>query len=130
MARRIAINTVLASLVWLSGCGQSTADGQASEQPLPGHPGAAPYSTYCASCHGAELRGTDQGPSHLSIVYEPGHHPDWSFEVAIREGVRAHHWPFGDMAPVDGITDDEIVDVIAYVRAVQDDQGFEPYPPG
>lgn len=41
--------------------------------------GAALYEQSCASCHGADLRGTNQGPSHLSQAYEPGHHPDASF---------------------------------------------------
>jgi mono/diheme cytochrome c family protein len=118
---------LLAGAVLSAGCGGS--DGGAGATPLSSHPGAAPYAEHCASCHGADLRGTGEGPSHLSVVYEPGHHPDWSFELAIREGVRAHHWPFGDMAPVDGITDEEIHAVIAYVRAVQEQEGFEPYPP-
>ncbi|NND84488.1 MAG: c-type cytochrome, partial [Acidimicrobiia bacterium] len=37
------------------------------------------YQANCASCHGSDLRGTDQGPSHLSVVYEPGHHGDIAF---------------------------------------------------
>ncbi|MEN8239719.1 MAG: cytochrome c, partial [Actinomycetota bacterium] len=28
------------------------------------------YQASCASCHGTDLRGTDKGPSHLSVVYE------------------------------------------------------------
>ena len=44
------------------------------------------YKDACASCHGDDLRGTDKGPSHLSRVYEPGHHSDASFVSAIRNG--------------------------------------------
>jgi mono/diheme cytochrome c family protein len=33
-----------------------------------GSTGAEVYAASCASCHGADLRGTDKGPSHLSIV--------------------------------------------------------------
>jgi mono/diheme cytochrome c family protein len=87
------------------------------------------YLNQCASCHGADLRGTDRGPSHLSIVYEPGHHSDESFRAAIRDGAPQHHWRFGDMPPVEGLDDAEIDAVIAYVREVQEREGFEPYPP-
>ena len=87
------------------------------------------YADNCASCHGDDLRGTDQGPSHLSMVYEPGHHPDAAFEAAIRQGSAQHHWSFGDMPPVEGLDDAEVDAVIAYVRSVQEAEGFEPYPP-
>jgi mono/diheme cytochrome c family protein len=92
--------------------------------------GAALYAQSCASCHGPDLRGTDQGPPHLSQVYAPDHHPDASFRNAIAHGVRAHHWNFGDMPPVEGLSADEIDLVIAYVRQQQEAHGLEPYPPG
>jgi mono/diheme cytochrome c family protein len=88
------------------------------------------YQANCAECHGADLRGTDKGPSHLSIVYEPDHHPDAAFVAAISQGSTAHHWDFGDMPPVEGLDEDEVASVIAYVRSVQDSEGFEDYPPG
>ncbi len=91
--------------------------------------GAALYEQACASCHGSDLRGTDQGPSHLSQVYAPDHHPDASFRAAITQGSPAHHWQFGDMAPVAGLDDDEIDVIIAYIRDQQEMHGFEPYPP-
>lgn len=91
--------------------------------------GADLYRTSCASCHGADLRGTDQGPSHLSQVYEPSHHPDEAFRSAITQGSPAHHWDFGDMPPIEGLSDDEIDQIIAYIRHEQATQGFEPYPP-
>jgi mono/diheme cytochrome c family protein len=91
--------------------------------------GAVLYAENCASCHGGDLRGTDTGPSHLSVVYEPGHHPDDAFRSAIADGVRAHHWGFGDMPPVPGLSTAEVDAIIEYVRDVQQDQGYEPYPP-
>lgn len=91
--------------------------------------GAALYAQSCASCHGSDLRGTDQGPSHLSQVYASDHHPDASFRAAITRGSPAHHWQFGNMAPVPGLNDDEIDVIIAYIREQQDLHGFEPYPP-
>lgn len=91
--------------------------------------GAELYERSCASCHGSDLRGTAQGPSHLSQVYAPDHHPDASFRAAITQGSRAHHWDFGDMAPVEGLSDDDIDLIIDYVREQQELHGLEPYPP-
>ena len=91
--------------------------------------GAALYAERCAACHGADLRGTGMGPSQLSIVYEPDHHPDESFRAAIRDGVSPHHWDFGPMPAVSGLDDDEITAIVAYIREVQQREGFEPYPP-
>jgi cytochrome c1 len=62
-------------------------------------------------------------------VYEPGHHPDDSFRAAVAEGAVAHHWDFGDMPPVPGLTDDEVDQIIAFIREQQELHGFEPYPP-
>lgn len=87
--------------------------------------GANLFTRYCAVCHGAVGDGTDKGPPLIHRVYEPGHHSDVSFVIAVRQGVRAHHWRFGDMPPVDGVGDEEIARIIAFVRAVQRANGIE-----
>ncbi len=87
------------------------------------------YQANCATCHGTDLRGTSNGPSHLSVVYEPNHHGDIAFILAARNGVEAHHWPFGDMPPVPGLSDEDLAAIVAYVRHIQRAEGFEPYPP-
>mgnify|MGYP001812492822 CR=1 FL=1 len=87
------------------------------------------YQAGCAACHGVDLKGTVVGPSHLSIVYEPNHHGDAAFILAAKNGVRQHHWNFGDMAPVAGLSDDDLLAIVAYVRENQRINGFEPYPP-
>lgn len=73
----------------------------------------------CASCHGQDLAGTKQGPPLVHKIYEPSHHSDASFQVAARYGTRAHHWGFGDMPPVEGVSANEVAHIIAYVRAQQ-----------
>ena len=98
--------------------------GQPVPQPSPGlmpnaARGATLYAEKCASCHGADLRGTDQGPPFLHRIYEPAHHGDISFQLAVRYGVRAHHWKFGDMKPVPGLSADDVAHVTAYVRSRQ-----------
>lgn len=87
------------------------------------------YQQHCAQCHGADLRGTDLGPSHLSIVYEPNHHGDAAFLVAVSRGSPAHHWDFGPMPPITGLTQEDVAAITAYVREQQRINGFEPYPP-
>lgn len=83
------------------------------------------YASSCAACHGADVGGTDKGPSLRSIIYEPGHHSDESFRNAIINGARQHHWSFGDMPPVEGLSDEDVELVIAFVRAEQQRLGFE-----
>ena len=81
------------------------------------------YVRYCAACHGADLMGVDtgekKGPPLLHKIYEPAHHGDAAFQLAARNGVRAHHWPYGDMAPVPQVTPDDVAHITAYVRAEQ-----------
>ena len=83
------------------------------------------YQKNCAVCHGIHLKGSDKGPSFLHRVYEPSHHSDIAFQLAARNGVKAHHWQFGDMKPVSGITPDEVAHITAYVRAAQRKAGIQ-----
>lgn len=75
------------------------------------------YQMKCLSCHGNNLEGTHSGPS--LIPYDRAHHPDGDFFRAIRKGVPEHHWNFGNMPPMKDLADDEIENVIAYVRELQ-----------
>lgn len=87
--------------------------------------GAEVYLQSCASCHGTDLRGTDQGPPHLDIVYEPSHHSDVAFQLAVQRGVAQHHWNFGPMPPIPGLDEADIADITAYVREQQRAAGIE-----
>ncbi len=77
------------------------------------------FDKFCSRCHGAGAMGTDQGPPLVHIIYEPNHHGDMAFYMAARKGVRHHHWNFGDMPPVPGVTASEVGHIIAYVRRQQ-----------
>lgn len=115
---------VAAAAVVVVGCGSGQKDASPAGGSL-AERGSEVYAEACASCHGADLRGTDKGPSHLSVVYEPNHHSDNSFRNAIANGAPQHHWNFGDMAPVEGLSDADVDAVIVFVRAEQQRQGFE-----
>ena len=86
--------------------------------------GRALFETYCLECHGQAATGTEKGPPLVHRIYHPGHHADPAFYLAPLQGVRAHHWGFGDMPPVEGITRDEVGDIIAYVRWLQRSAGI------
>ncbi len=89
-----------------------------------GMPGQALFNQKCALCHGPRGVGSPQGPPLVHKYYEPGHHSDLAFVLAVRRGVRAHHWRFGDMAPVPGLSDADVRAVIDYVRALQRAKGI------
>ncbi len=87
--------------------------------------GEIAFNKNCASCHGANAAGQDGvAPPLVHIIYEPSHHGDQAFYLAARNGVRGHHWPFGNMPPVSGITEDEIKNIIFYVRELQKANGI------
>ncbi|WP_371171043.1 c-type cytochrome [Aliiroseovarius sp. 2305UL8-7] len=87
--------------------------------------GARAFEAKCAACHGPNAGGLDGvGPPLIHKIYEPSHHADFAFYRAAEQGVRAHHWRFGDMPPVEGITRAEIASIIAYLRLVQRENGI------
>ncbi len=116
---------LLVAAIVLGACGSDVAETSSPAAGEDVEAGEEVYASSCASCHGADLRGTDKGPSHLSIVYEPNHHNDDSFRSAIANGAPQHHWGFGNMLPVEGLSDDDVAAVIAFVRSEQERQGFE-----
>ena len=77
------------------------------------------FNANCSVCHGVGAAGTNQGPPLIDRVYHPGHHPDFSIRNAVRQGVKQHHWAFGDMAPVAGVSSDDVENIICYVRELQ-----------
>lgn len=87
--------------------------------------GEVAFNGNCAVCHGANAAGQDGvAPPLVHKIYEPNHHGDMAFVMAARRGVRAHHWPFGDMPPVPDVTDDQLVQIVSYVRTLQKANGI------
>ena len=86
--------------------------------------GADLFAANCAQCHGAQADGTLMGPPLVHRLYEPGHHPDFAFQNAVANGVLAHHWDFGDMPPVAGLSQDDVAAITAYVRGLQRQAGI------
>ena len=86
--------------------------------------GEGVFNENCAACHGVNLAGTNQGPTLIHGLYRPNHHGDGAIALAAMNGVRAHHWPFGDMPPVEGINPQKLTVIIAYIRAIQQANGI------
>ncbi len=119
-----ATATLLAAgLALLPGCaggGNPAASAvAAAEVPAEHADGKRLFDTNCARCHGVHAAGTGRGPSFLSKIYEPSHHGDEAFLVAVKRGVSAHHWGFGNMPPVPGVADEDVTKIIGYVRWAQ-----------
>lgn len=87
--------------------------------------GAEIFVQSCAACHGENAAGVQgSGPPLVHKIYEPSHHADGAIYLAVRNGVRSHHWPFGNMAPVDGLSDADVAKIIGFVRAMQRANGI------
>jgi mono/diheme cytochrome c family protein len=84
------------------------------------------YDTSCSVCHGFNGAGNEgAGPPLIHVIYEPSHHADESFQRAVANGVKSHHWRFGDMPPVEGLTRGDVAMVIAYIREIQRANGIQ-----
>lgn len=86
--------------------------------------GEAKFAAHCAACHGPRAAGTAQGPPLVHKIYEPNHHADVAFQRAALNGVRAHHWDFGNMPKVEGVAPDDVDQIIRYIRWLQRQAGI------
>ncbi len=86
--------------------------------------GQQKFLANCAVCHGQNATGTKQGPPLVHSIYRPAHHADASFYRAVQLGVRAHHWGFGNMPPISGVTREDVTLIIRYIRELQRANGI------
>lgn len=84
------------------------------------------FEVKCASCHGENAAGQNGiAPPLVHKTYEPGHHADEAFQRAAKLGVSAHHWRFGNMAPVPDLTRGDVQYIVDYVRELQRENGIK-----
>lgn len=87
--------------------------------------GKSAFEAKCTVCHGSDAVGrAGIAPPLIHKIYEPSHHGDEAFQRAVSMGVRAHHWPFGDMPPVTDLTRADVQMIVAYIREVQRANGI------
>ena len=83
------------------------------------------FNTNCASCHGINAAGGISGPPLIHNIYNPGHHANASFIRAVRNGVKQHHWQFGDMPPQKHVAFGDMVFLMKFIREVQQQNGIK-----
>jgi mono/diheme cytochrome c family protein len=129
LASRLAVQTVCFVLLALCVACES----QANKESPPAASGTTPaefqagqgkFAAHCAACHGVRAVGTSQGPPLVHKIYEPNHHADVAFQRAALNGVRAHHWDFGNMPKIDGVSPDDVDQIIKYIRWLQRQAGI------
>lgn len=98
--------------------------GAASPAPAELRDGEQKFTANCSACHGAGGVGTKQGPPLVHKVYEPNHHGDVAFQRAAANGVKSHHWQFGDMPKIDAVKPDDVEQIVKYVRWLQKQAGI------
>lgn len=87
--------------------------------------GETTFNANCAACHGKQAAGNDHGPPLVHKVYEPNHHGDPAFQRAAANGVKAHHWEFGNMPKIEGVTPEDVDQIVKYVRWLQRQAGIQ-----
>lgn len=86
------------------------------------------FEANCAACHGPNASGSDQGPPLVHDIYNPGHHADEAFYRAAKQGVRQHHWPFGNMPAQPQVSRPDVAKIVQYVRELQEANGIFYHP--
>lgn len=125
-SRVLGIVGLWVALTVAPACSQGESAPKASSAPVPVElqAGETKFKANCMACHGAGGTGTSQGPPLVHKIYEPNHHGDAAFQRAAANGVKAHHWEFGNMPRIDSVTPDDVDQVIKYVRWLQKTAGI------
>jgi len=89
-----------------------------------GQKGEKAFGDNCAACHGENAAGGSGGPPLVHKIYTPGHHADGAFNLALKRGVRQHHWRFGNMPPQPQVSAGDTRAIIGYVRELQRANGI------
>jgi mono/diheme cytochrome c family protein len=124
--RTIGISLLVLLLSAAPACSQDETmpKGAAAPTPIDLQGGEQRFVAKCSACHGIGGVGTKQGPPLVHKIYEPSHHGDAAFHRAAANGVQAHHWGFGNMPKVDGVTPEDVDQIVKYIRWLQKQAGI------
>jgi len=126
---QLQIGVLLLGLGLFAGCDSSQptkpAVGNGGPVPAEFQTGETTFNANCSACHGNQAAGTDHGPPLVHKVYEPNHHGDPAFQRAAAEGVKAHHWEFGNMPKITTVTPADVDQIVKYVRWLQRQAGIQ-----
>lgn len=87
--------------------------------------GRGVFEARCASCHGRGARGSRQGPPLVHEVYGASQFADEAIVQAVRAGVAAKRWQFGNMPKIGGVSDIELTALVRYIRELQIAHGID-----
>jgi mono/diheme cytochrome c family protein len=126
MPYKLLVSVCVAVLGAIPACSQGETPSKTAAVSVPAEyqAGEAKFKANCAGCHGVGATGTSQGPPLVHKVYEPNHHGDAAFQRAAANGVRAHHWEFGNMPKIDTVTPEDVDQITRYVRWLQQQAGI------
>ncbi|PLW76150.1 c-type cytochrome [Cohaesibacter celericrescens] len=79
------------------------------------------YIGNCLSCHGVHGRGTSFGPPLVHRSYGASELSDQAFAQAVHYGAPERLWHFGEMKPLKELSQVQVAQILAYVRAQQTD---------
>ena len=83
------------------------------------------FEAACSACHGTNAAGQNGvAPPLIHPTYRPNHHSDQAFLMAARNGVPAHHWDFGNMPVIEGLTNADVRAIVRYIRELQRENGI------
>jgi mono/diheme cytochrome c family protein len=126
--RMLQMSLIVLSLSAAPACSQNGAEpkgaGTVAAAPADLRDGEQKFNANCSACHGIGGIGTTHGPPFLHKVYEPNHHGDAAFQRAAANGVKAHHWQFGDMPKIDTVNPEDVDHITQYVRWLQKEAGI------
>lgn len=120
-----SVLATVTAVIGLVACGTDSGQGPTGRGTADEARGAQLFAANCATCHGPAGDGTAAGPPLVHVIYEPSHHGDVSFLLAVQRGVQPHHWAFGPMPPVTGLDEADVADIVAWVRARQREAGID-----
>jgi len=126
MNRRVSAGALFVLLGLLPACDAAPSKPAVSGGAVPAEfqAGEAKFNASCSACHGQRATGTDHGPPLVHKIYEPNHHGDAAFQLAAANGVRAHHWEFGNMPKIENVTPEDVEQIIRYIRWLQRQAGI------
>lgn len=126
MRVRMSVLVLTVALVTMVACDSSQPKQAVGGGTLPAElqAGEAKFNANCSACHGPKGVGTQQGPPLVHKIYEPNHHGDAAFQLAAANGVKAHHWQFGNMPKIETVTPPDVDQIIQYVRWLQRQAGI------
>ena len=130
MSRNVALILLVGGLLlgtyafWTNANDQRSAQiayesASAAELSATAEKGRLAFNRDCAICHGRDAKGGSGGPPLIHKIYEPSHHADGAFRLAVQRGVQQHHWQFGNMPAQPHVAPEDVENIIVYVREAQ-----------